>query len=126
MLGSENRGYTFMFLSSEFNGSTSPTGLISKVNGSNWYDYHSTIMYSTANSQTIAHEQGHDVGLPHVFCYDVTSPKNERITQPCKDLIWDGVDRKMTKHSALNNYMDYTSGSDYRNMFFRYQMENSN
>ena len=89
------------------------------------YNYNSTTnVYATANMQTVAHEQGHDVGLPHIFCYDVSHEKN---VKNCNDMIWNGgVDRKMTKHSALNNYMDYKSGSDNRNMFFRYQMENSN
>jgi len=120
------RPYTIMFLSGEFNGNTTASGGVSQVNGSNRFGYHTTIMYSTADMQTVAHEQGHDVGLPHIFCYDKVTPKNERGTQFCKDLIWSaGKDRKMPQHSALNNYMDYTSGSDNRNMFFRYQMENA-
>ena len=122
----ENRDYTIIFLSSEFNGSTTASGGVSQVNGSNANKYHTTIMYSSADMQTVAHEQGHDVGLPHIFCYDKVSPKNERDTQTCKDLIWNaGKDRKMPQHSALNNYMDYNNGTDNRNMFFKYQMENS-
>ena len=119
----ENRDYTIIFLSSEFNGSTTASGGVSQVNGSNANKYHTTIMYSTADMQTVAHEQGHDVGLPHIFCYDVS---RERNLNNCKNIIWNGsVDRKMTKHSALNNFMDYNSGTDNRNMFFKYQMENS-
>ncbi|MEQ5791176.1 fibronectin type III domain-containing protein [Muricauda sp. NFXS6] len=95
--------FTIMFLSSEFNGTNSGT-VISKVNGSNIFSYHSTILYSTANMQTVAHEQGHDLGLPHVF--DGSSGK-----------------RKMPKYSASNNFMDYTNGTDNRNMFFQYQMK---
>jgi hypothetical protein len=95
--------FTIMFLSSEFNGTNSGT-VISKVNGSNIFSYHSTILYSTANMQTVAHEQGHDLGLPHVF--DGSSGK-----------------RKMPKYSTPNNYMDYTNGMDNRNMFFQYQMK---
>lgn len=95
--------FTIMFLSSEFNGTNSGT-VISNVNGSNIFSYHSTILYSTANMQTVAHEQGHDLGLPHVF--DGSSGK-----------------RKMPKYSASNNFMDYTNGTDNRNMFFQYQMK---
>ncbi len=117
--------FTVMFLSSEFNG-TNSGAVISQVNGSNIFSYHTTIFYSTGDMQTVAHEQGHDVGLPHIFCYDKVSPINERDTQSCKDLIWgSGEDRKMPQHSALNNYMDYTNGSDNRNIFFKYQMEKS-
>ena len=54
----------------------------------------------------IFNEQGPDLSLPHVF--DSSSGK-----------------RKMPQHSALNNYMDYTNGSDNRNIFFIYQMENA-
>ena len=101
-----NKDFSIMFMSSEFNGNTTTSGSVSQVNGSNSYINHTTILYSTAGLNTIAHEQGHDLGLPHVFSNNA------------------GI-RKMSKYSAKNNYMDYvkSGSSDVRTMFFKHQME---
>ena len=69
--------------------------------------------------KTIAHELGHNLNLPHIFCHQVESEQNN---SSCINLI--RGKREMAKFTAPNNFMDYTSSSDNRNMFFKYQMEN--
>ena len=116
-----------MFLSSASDEKTSVNGddeTKSSTGGNNDPEKHTTVLFATANLQAVAHEQGHDVGLPHIFCH---LEPDEKDTKSCMDLIWNGgVDRKMTQGSAVYNFMDYIVGEETRNMFFKYQMENSN
>ncbi len=73
-------------------------------------------MYKGYTLKHVIHEQGHQLGLPHIFC--------DEKDQNCQEVIIN-KNRSIEKGKAPYNYMDYLdvneAHKDSRNMFFDYQ-----
>ncbi|WP_160112230.1 hypothetical protein [Aquimarina sp. AU58] len=118
VLGSQK--YSILFLSN-YSNHVDKTG---RIDGENRSKRNITLMLKESTVKHIIHEQGHQLGLPHIFCSDT-----ESFRKNCKEIIIN-KNRGMPKYSAKYNFMDYQKeyedSKDTRNMFFTYQMEEIN
>jgi hypothetical protein len=97
---------------------TDANGLPSETRGSNDFEHSYTMAYSGLTLKVAAHEQGHDLFLPHTFCHE----KGPKVG--CPELVI-SKNRGIPENNAKKNYMDYMKDlfTETRVMFFKYQVE---